>query len=131
MNRRDFLFYAAAGSAALSLPAATLTSARSRPFTPLARPRTIQTIGQAPLVHRLGRTYRARWPDENDPNILASAIRREEPASASSPVAGSDLDAHVDQRIRQDFEAGRTAQLEGWILSVTEVRQCALYSILY
>jgi hypothetical protein len=131
MNRRDFLFYAAAGSAALSLPAATLTGASSRRLTPLARPRTIQTIGRAPLVYRLGRTYRARWPDENDPNVLASAIRGEDPASASSPVAGSDLDAQIDRRIQQDFEAGRTVQLEGWILSVTEVRQCALYSILY
>lgn len=131
MDRRDFLFYAAAGSAALSLPAATITSARSRPFTPLARPRTIQTIGRAPLVYRLGRTYRTRWPDENDPNVLASAIRGEYPASAFSSVIGSDLDAQIDRRIQQDFEAGRTVQLEGWVLSVTEVRQCALYSILY
>lgn len=131
MNRRDFLFYATAGGAALSLPAVALARPRSRPHTPLAHPRTIRAIGQEPLIRRLGRAYRTHRPEEDDPGVLASAIQSEDPVSASNRRAGSDRDAQIDQCIQRDFEVGRTVQLEGWILSMTEARQCALYSLLY
>jgi len=36
----------------------------------------------------------------------------------------------IDDRIRDDFGAGRTVVVDGWLLSVTEARQCALYSTL-
>ena len=36
----------------------------------------------------------------------------------------------LDQRVREDFEGGRTVRLDGWILSNTEARQTALYYIL-
>jgi hypothetical protein len=32
--------------------------------------------------------------------------------------------------IQRDFAEGRTVLLDGWVLSVTEARQCALYSLL-
>jgi hypothetical protein len=31
--------------------------------------------------------------------------------------------------IRDDFAAGRTVLVDGWVLSVTEARQAALYSL--
>jgi hypothetical protein len=32
--------------------------------------------------------------------------------------------------VRGDFAHGRTVIVDGWILSVTEARQCALFSLL-
>jgi len=36
----------------------------------------------------------------------------------------------IGDQIRDDFGAGRTVVVDGWLLSVTEARQCALYSTL-
>jgi hypothetical protein len=36
----------------------------------------------------------------------------------------------LDSRVEQDFKTGKTVTAGGWVLSVTEARQCALYSIL-
>ena len=38
------------------------------------------------------------------------------------------LEALLNQKIQQDFEAGRTVVVNGWVLSQTEARQCALFS---
>jgi hypothetical protein len=34
--------------------------------------------------------------------------------------------AHIAARVREDFAAGRVVLLDGWMLSVTEARLCAL-----
>jgi hypothetical protein len=35
----------------------------------------------------------------------------------------------VDTAVQRDFAAGRTVMLDGWVLAVTEARQCALFSL--
>jgi hypothetical protein len=35
----------------------------------------------------------------------------------------------IDDQIRDDFTAGRTVVVDGWVLSVTEARQAALFSL--
>jgi large subunit ribosomal protein L4 len=37
--------------------------------------------------------------------------------------------ASVDDKIRDDFAAGRTVLIDGWVLSLTEARQSALFSL--
>jgi hypothetical protein len=32
--------------------------------------------------------------------------------------------------VRRDFDTGRTVLVNGWVLSATEARQCALFSLL-
>jgi hypothetical protein len=31
--------------------------------------------------------------------------------------------------VRRDFTEGHTVEVQGWVLSITEARQCALYSL--
>lgn len=132
MERRDFLLVTAAGSAALSLPAALLS--KVAPFAgarTLAHPTALQAIGPAEFVRELGRTYRTQRPEEDDPEVLAEAIRDSGDRRATGLETHAVLSAGPDRRIQADFEEGRTVQLDGWILSVTEARQAALHSILY
>ena len=37
--------------------------------------------------------------------------------------------ASIDDQIRDDFESGRITVVDGWLLSVTEARQAALFSL--
>ena len=63
-------------------------------------------------VREIGTRYRAATPRENTADALRTAL------SNSSR-----------EKIRDDFEAGRTIVVDGWVLSITEARQAALFSL--
>jgi hypothetical protein len=77
--------------------------------------------GDENCVLRLGRIYRSRFPAEAHPDVLARSLQ-----TAHTRGAGKFADV-----IAQDFETDNTVQLDGWVLSRTEARQAALYSILH
>jgi hypothetical protein len=78
------------------------------------------------VVRRLGQRYRHIVPSESDAARLQAAIRASRPWAARIGVQHPPI---ADQ-VRDDFDAGRTVIVDGWLLSVTEARQCALYSAL-
>lgn len=77
-------------------------------------------------VRNLGKRYRESVPGESDAPRLEAAIRASRPWTARIGVTHPPI---ADQ-LRDDFDAGRTVVVDGWLLSVTEARQCALYSAL-
>ena len=119
MNRRRFLGVSAA-SALAGLVGST-RGARAHAaidLEALAQPALLSIIGPE-TVRTIGLRYRARVPAENDLRALHAAILTARPWPAS--VAGL---------VEQDFAMGRTIVLQGWVVSVTEARQCALFSLL-
>lgn len=113
---------AATGAAGLMLaPRASGQSARSI----LAHPHLLEIFRDDPLVRTLGTRYREMTPAENDAETLMRAILADAAKEKSGPLA-----AQLQARVQQDFAQGRTVTLHGWILSVTEARQCALFSLL-
>lgn len=70
----------------------------------------------ADRVREIGTRYRAATPRENSTDSLRAALAR-------SP-GGS-----IDEQIHNDFEAGRTVLVDGWLLSITEARRAALFSL--
>jgi hypothetical protein len=106
MDRREFL--------CLSLGAAVLTVPAREDAA--AYPDLLAMLGPEP-VRAIGVQYRRLVPAENDRIRLRAAILAvREPSIAAS--------------VRRDFDAGRTVLLNGWVLSATEARQCALFSLL-
>lgn len=90
----------------------------------LARPRLLDMLHDSEIVRALGAKYREVVPAERDTPALTQAI-----LGAAWPATPSALRQHMDERVQRDFDAGQTIRLDGWILSVTEARQCALYSL--
>ena len=78
----------------------------------------------ADRVRQLGAHYRAATPNENTAAALRSALSDggglRIPFVKTPPLA---------DRIRDDFAAGRTVVVDGWVLSLTEARQAALFSL--
>lgn len=71
----------------------------------------------------VGREYLRRVPKEADASILVALLGASHAvASAKEPS----LRQEIRDRIRRDFDDGRTVQLRGWVLSVTEARLSAL-----
>lgn len=78
----------------------------------------------------VGLAYRSAHEDGDSPEALASVILSDAGPSANDATTESGLCDLMRKQIRSDFADRRTVRLNGWILSVTEARQCALYSML-
>jgi hypothetical protein len=131
MKRREFIGIAAVGAAGVVVP--TSVPGRSSVAASLAHPRLLAILRDEHRVAELGRHYRALVPNENaEPvltRILQDDVRGVHGELANDPAAHS-LQTRIDRQVQADFEHGRTVMLQGWILSKTEARQCALFSLL-
>lgn len=128
MDRRHFIASAAAGALGLGLPGAAWRTAPAENLQTLARPALLDMLGER-RVRDLGIRYRAMYPAACDADSLCAAI-----LDGDRPILASDAPAaraYLNATIRDDFAAGRTMILKGWVLSITEVRQCALFSLVY
>lgn len=104
---------ALAGTAAASLPLSRCgsDSDNNRPdllYHMIGRNKTIE----------IGKAYVERFPSESDRHkltALLSATLNEQPASP------------VNVRIQNEFRNSKVVIIKGWILSITEARQSALY----
>jgi hypothetical protein len=122
LDRRRFLQIAAAGTVA------SITSSACAPDTaddanPLTHPALVEMLG-AERVREIGRQYRVAVPAENTAAALRAVISSSR--HQTFPRIGR---RSIEDAIRDDFSAGRTVVVSGWVLSETEARQCALYSL--
>ena len=79
----------------------------------------------------LGRLYLEGKPREADTALLVTLIGAA-PGPAlppASPSTDEALRADLEERIRNDFIYGNTVAVDGWLLSLTEARLCALASL--
>jgi hypothetical protein len=91
----------------------------------LARPELLGAVGGS-VVRAIGEKYRAMTRGAEDVESLRAAIARSRPWDVQ--YLGHRLT--LGEQARADFEEGRTVVVNGWILSVTEARQCAIFSLL-
>ena len=127
MDRRQFIRTVAAGAASVAVPlmAAGCTAAPDDDIASLAHTELVAAMG-AGTVRAIGERYRAMTPRERDLPSLRAAIVESRPwTSRWFGVRQS-----VADLVHSDFEHRRTVVVEGWVLSATEARQCALYSLL-
>jgi hypothetical protein len=122
LDRRRFLQLTAAGMVA-SLTDSACTRDYGATAPALAQPNLLGMLGPE-RVREIGTQYRAARPAENTDAALRDAISSSRhlhfPWISYPSIAG---------QIRDDFAAGRTVVVSGWVLSETEARQCALYSL--
>lgn len=90
----------------------------------LDRPLLLEMLGSE-RVRSLGSRYLAMVPSENSPQALRAAIAERR----SSPLHVAWARTSMEDAVREDFADGRTVLLDGWILSQTEARQCALFAL--
>jgi hypothetical protein len=127
-GRRDFLtslvWLGALGahpSRSWATPAARRTSdpVASRLVALLRHPESAVVIGTA---------YLRLAADERRPDRLARAIE----SRCGGRVLDGDRDARrrcLSEGVRRDFAEGRVVRIDGWLLSVTEARLCALAAL--
>lgn len=79
----------------------------------------------------LGRAYLATVPTEADRTSLLRALERDIPGLRETTAGGriDDTRTLLRARIADDYRNGRIAEPDGWIISQTEARLCALHAV--
>jgi acyl CoA:acetate/3-ketoacid CoA transferase alpha subunit len=129
ISRRNVLKQLALGGLIFVLPAALLTAPATEVFRPLAS-RLKRFFRSAQSAQIVGQRYLAVTAGEADAALLAARIAGTQQyylrlVSADEPT----LRALLAVQQQADFAEGRTVNIDGWILSRTEARLCALAAL--
>jgi hypothetical protein len=122
LDRRQFVKLAAS----MTVAAMTITACSRDTGTDvrmLGHPKLLEMLGPE-RVRTIGAHYRAHVPAENSVSALRAAIS-EQRSRLHLPW----LQKSIDDTVHEDFASGRTVVVDGWVLAVTEARQCALFSL--
>lgn len=113
MKRRDFILVTI--SASLAFNQGCLRRNRSDgQVAGVSPPMFLTIICDDKELLAIGEAYLNQHPEEASKDNLASLL----------PTASL-----LSTRIQTDFQTGNTVVVKGWVLSLTEARQCALYSL--
>jgi hypothetical protein len=130
MNRSKFLWLSFTGSISLYLP---LHSCSSKKYADKAwvRPVVLSKICDDNMIRDIGKDYYQKFSNKADQENIADQIFAPRVSrDIISTKHTQELIYQIDQKIKQDFEAGRIVVLKGWILSQTEALQCALFHLI-
>ena len=119
MSRRTFIALIVVGLGIGAIP--VVRRIRRSKYEPLIEPLIIASILTKDEIHELGKTYINHFPEENSIDVLDTKLRTHH--EANQPIQ-----EHIAKKIAADFKSDNTIMIEGWILSITEARQCALFS---
>ncbi len=76
-------------------------------------------------LKQIGVDYRALTPAENEKHKLIDLIFKKSIKSLDNSL----IEGLLEKKIQEDFLSYRTIILQGWVISITEARQCALLSL--
>jgi hypothetical protein len=121
MQRRNFILIASGGALALAVPAIYYLQGDIKYDKALENPQLLAQIWDAKMMKEIGQSYLKQFPREANKNTLVSRILEDVEATNQLKL--------VNQKTQQDFKNRQTVLVDGWILSKTEARQCALFSL--
>jgi hypothetical protein len=119
MKRRNFLLLTTAGAIATITP---FCKSHRASQTPLNTPEFLAMICDAQTIRKIGTDYRTTTNNESQESQLTDLL-------TASLDQSKDQTEQITKRVRTDFATGRIVTLEGYVISLTEARQCALFSI--
>ena len=128
MKRRIFVRVVTIATAGMYLPITGCKDTDDGVASMLSQPSALQHICDAETISQIGKVYQKLVPGENEKTLIRLL----------SPNIGHEIDKSTDanlvksalgKRVRQDFQENKIMVVDGWILSVTEARQCALFSL--
>lgn len=128
ISRRILLKRIVLAAAIGVLPASLRRTPRAQ--THVLAPRLLACLSRRTSARLLGERYLLEAPQETDAALIATRIagsaRR---ARALATMDTSSLRRLLAEQQRRDFAAGRTVNVNGWVLSRTEAQLCALAAI--
>jgi len=132
MNRRNFISLTTVTAAAVSVPFLNCSSKPTTLQKNLALPQTLAQITDQKTLYAIGKAFGAVNSNEYSVSKLEQQlIKNEGVQTISSATSAKNLYTILNNNIQHDFETANTIILKGWVLSITEARQCALFSLIH
>jgi len=79
----------------------------------------------------LGRAYLKLRPDETrDDVLLSDLLPGESHRVFLKKLDMTEAESQIEKRIKHDFDTDNIVVVQGWVLSITEARQCAFFSMI-
>jgi len=127
MQRRQFLQLTAMGGTVMLFTGISCHSGHPSAYDVLGKPELLAQICDLKTLKDIGMAYRMQTASETDADKLTTLLLTD---SAGKPVSASSGESFIQniisKKIARDFETGNIVVVNGWVLSVTEARQCAL-----
>lgn len=127
MQRRVFVHLAAYTAAAIAFP--LLNGCGSSETATASKPLLFSQLVDVKTIVETGVAYRKTVPAEDEKSKLVNLLLADNHLTASSPTA--QIKITLDNLVKDDFKTRKIVTVKGWVLSLTEARQCALFSILH
>ncbi len=127
MQRRKFIQVSAIGTTAFVITGVSCKNQNTSFYNILDKPDKLSRICDLNTIRRIGMTYRLQMPTESSTDKLADLLSTD---SGGNKISTSSDDLFIqnliNQKIKHDFDTDNTVIVNGWVLTVTEARQCAL-----
>jgi len=132
MKRRSFIRLSVLTAATVTIPFAGCNTSDAELDKKLTVPQTLAQLLDNKSIKSIGKIYGMKYPRDYSLGTLEKQLKENSGGGLlSSKTPEKYLYAVLNKKIQNDFETGNTMVLNGWILSVTEARQCALFSLFY
>ena len=119
MKRRKFIGILALGALLLGLFSWFFGFRKKGRAAHVFEPHVLSNICNREKIIEIGQKYRS-ISSENDKDALTQLLAFENQANVKK---------YFEQKVKQDFENNDTVLIDGWLLSITEARLCALMSM--
>ena len=127
MQRRKFIQVSAVGTTVIVITGISCKGRHPAFYNVLDKPVKLSGICDLNTIRNIGMNYRLQTPAESEADKLAELLSMD---SAGNKISSSTDDLFIqnliNQKIKNDFETDNTVIVNGWVLTVTEARQCAL-----
>ena len=128
MKRRYFIWLSLLAGSVIAIPGIfnnRLTALKKQLITP----DMLSRFCDEESIRKIGIEYLAKFPFEKDEKILKKLI-----VSGRKGISMANAEITVDEdqinkQIRNEFKSNDIIIIEGWVLTTTEARQCALLSL--
>jgi hypothetical protein len=130
MQRRTFCELTSLAVAGTFLPIMGCSGPDPSLSQKLSLPTTMAIINDSATIIEVGTAYLKQVPGENDAESLVDRLMIGSNGEAIPKTADSQvLQKMMSDKVLADFQNGEIVVVRGWVLSRTEARQCALYSL--
>jgi hypothetical protein len=130
MNRRAFIVSSSIVAAAVPV-AYYFKKNKFKKYNPVYTPDFLSTICDEASIKNMGKAFLKQRPAENSKKILKAAVLADEKGNEVSKSDDAATTEFINSKISAEFKSGNLLLASGWIITETEARQCALFSLYY
>lgn len=130
MKRRNFILISSAVVLAVaSVPAYRYYKKKSKFYNPLVTPDDLGRFCDEGTIREIGLSYRNMVPAENAKKKLTDILLTGDDGKITGTSDNVAVYELIDKKIKRDFKEYQLQVIKGWVISTTEARQCALFSL--